>query len=288
MNNFSRFIAVLAFSVTGVVALAQAPVDGFMKGKRQGVLALSAGFEGANDYFTSPTTTTAIGRSAFSASVFTAYGLSNKINIQANIPFVSNDNKSGPQDGSIYIKAQPIGLKLGEKSQFSAIAAGGFSGPLSPYETESASSIGQQAVSFDGRVILQFYTNYKFFIQAQSGYTFRLDPVPHSYPIFAKAGLTWPKTYMDVWYEVQEAIGGKDYRGVGDKRATSFRQLGVSYHRAGATFFYAYGAKTGISLGAYTVLQGRNAFKATGGSIGWIYQFEARKTENLSSQAALY
>jgi len=278
MGDYNRFpVALLLALLLTTFAFGQAPVDGFMKGKRQGVFAASAGFEGANDYFTSPPTTTAIGRSAISASLFAIYGLTNKVNVQANIPFVSNDNKSGPQDGSIYLKVQPFGLKLGEKSQFSAIAAGGFSGPLSPYETESASSIGQQAVSFDGRVVLQFYTNYKFFIQAQSGYTFRLNPVPHSYPIFAKAGLTWTKTYMDVWYEIQEAIGGKDYQGVGDKRPSSFRQLGVSYHRAGASFFYAYGEKTGISLGAYTVLQGRNAFKATGGSIGWIYQFERKK-----------
>ncbi|UTW61131.1 hypothetical protein KFE98_14040 [bacterium SCSIO 12741] len=255
-------------------AWAQPPIDGFSKGKGNLDLVGGLTFESFSKYFAHDGPVS-INRATTAFSIFAAAGITDRLDAQINIPVIyTKPDQSGLQDLSIFLKYAWI-KRSSDNHHFTLGTALGFSTPMMDYPTQSLFAIGQQATSFDGRIYGQYRWPSGWFVMAQTGYTYRLDPVPSSTPAALKIGLAKAKYYWDVWYDFQHAYGGNDYR---DGNNASFRTFGVSYHKVGGTFYKPFSSgKSGVALGAFFVISGRNIGQSIGVSGAYIYKIKYRK-----------
>lgn len=268
-----RITILLLFISTAL--LSQGPVDGYMKNQRDFAIGLSISRENAKKLYAGINLITA-GRTTSAYSLFGIYGISNRINVQANIPYLNLGKGSTKdfQDFSLYFKFLLLS-KENSKGKLNLMAATGLAQPLGEYVTTGGSAIGQMAITGDGRIIAQQNFKNKYFISAQAGYFLKTDPTPNAISSSLKIGYAG-SFYADVWYEFLHAFGGTDYRGIGGQAPTSasggFRGLGFSFNKIGGTIYYPVSKHFGVFGGASYVLSGRNAFKNTGFNLGFVFQ----------------
>lgn len=246
-------------------ARCQGLVDGFFKGKGNVDVALSATYQGSSKYFAG-TNLINYSRSILSLSAFAEYGITEKWDVIGNVPVVNFSF----QDAGVFTKYQLLKTTL-FKHSFSIIPAVGVSFPLSNYETESGQAIGQKATIISSRVVLQQELPKGMFLQVQSGYNYAIDPVTSSFPISMKWGISFGKSYADLWFDHQTGFGDKDYQG--STPFLSFRELVVSYNRIGGVFYHQLQKKTGVFLNYSYVLNGRNIGKSFGVGAGGVFKF---------------
>ncbi|MEN8927665.1 MAG: hypothetical protein ABF242_08600 [Flavobacteriales bacterium] len=256
-------------------SFSQGPVDGYMKNKKDYAIGLSASREKAGALFTG-TETIAAGRTTYAFSLFAIYGISDRLNVQANIPYlnVNKGTETDFQDASLYVKY--LVLKKDNKyGNFNLMAAAGYAHPLTDYQLSGGSAIGQQAKTGDFRIIAQQNLKNKYFVSLQGGYFLKSNPTPNAFSSSIKVGYAG-KIYADVWFETMHAFGGTDYQGVGDLEPTAarggFQGLGFSFNKIGGTVFYPISKHFGAFGGLSFVLSGRNAFRNTGINLGFVIQ----------------
>lgn len=265
----ANLILIVISLTIGSQVYSQGLIDGFFKGKGNGVIALSASYQTASNYWAG-TREIKLARNQPNAGIFVNYGIFEGLDVVANVPFVN----LAPQDASLFLKWRIIYLEAEKGGRFTLGLAGGMSTPMMDYNTESSTAIGQQATSFEPRVVAQYHFANRFFIQAQAGYTYSLDPVPSGVPASAKIGYTADEWYAELWFDYRDSETGADYTGVGERRANSFRELEVDYQRIGGSFYKPMNDKYGVSLGLDYTLGGRNTFRQTGINLGFIRNFK--------------
>lgn len=268
MNSMRICFPLAIFTLLSLGCFGQSPVDGFFKGKGQYNAVVGGGFS-LNGKFFAGTDKVTLTRNVIYTNLFLAAGITNRLDVYANIPYVAVNGEGDLQDGSIYIK-----YKLYEKSlstgSFSISLAAGYSTNLTDYQTEGADAIGQQAQIFDIRPVLHYVRSSGWFYTLQGGYLSKGDPVPNAMAIGAKAGKSGDKYYFDMWYNFQNAFGGLDYRGT--PTPSTFRELGVSYHRVGATYYRTLLPWLGAFVGTSYVITGRNVGQGPGMSAGLVFK----------------
>ncbi|HEX2607994.1 MAG TPA: hypothetical protein VHK91_11465 [Flavisolibacter sp.] len=112
-------------------------------------------------------------------SVMGNYGISKKLNILFNVPYVQTKASAGTmaglkgfQDLSLFLKWKPLKMDLG-KGKFSLAAVAGYSTPLTNYAADYLPlSIGLQSQNLTGRVIAD-YQYKKFFVTGAAAYVYR-------------------------------------------------------------------------------------------------------------------
>lgn len=285
-----KVLPIVLFVLLSTFSFGQGRVDGFFKGKGNLDIALGSNFE-ANPNYYAGTNLISLQRNILSASAFFAYGITNKLDVNLSIPYVNvNGVEAGIQDPAIFLKyklfsgnlyhiADPVEqdrIRTNKGAKFHLLLAGGFSSNLTNYQTGGGSAIGQQAKTIDIRPVIHI-TDLPFgvFITIQAGYNYKFDPVPHAIPFATKIGFAKANWYADLWYDGQHGIGGFDYQG--SPSPPSFRELGVSYHKIGGTFYKPFNQKLGWYAGASYMLAGRNISKGVGASIGLVYKPELKK-----------
>ena len=262
-----KFLCVLLLSVP-VLLHGQGMVDGFTRGKGNTDLALTLSAELSKKYYAG-TDKVSLGRNKTIGSIFAARGITDWMDISANIPYIKLNDETDFQDGALYIKVKPWSRKISENT-WSFLASAGLRAPLSNYQTEGGSAIGQQDTTIDVRGLAQLHLSSGVFIAIQSGYTFKSSPVPSTFPAAIKVGKTADGYYVDGWVDFQYTDKGKDYRGEGDKKSNSFRELGVSYLKIGGVYYKTINETFGWTLGGDYVLLGRNTDKSLRVSVGLV------------------
>lgn len=114
-----------------------------------------------------------------SVMYMTNYGISDKLNIMAGLPYVwTNASKGtlhgmkGFQDVSVYLKWKPITVKSGA-GKFSLFAVGGVSTPVSNYVRDFLPlSIGLGSTTVSGRLLIDYHRK-AFFTSISAGYVRR-------------------------------------------------------------------------------------------------------------------
>ena len=267
-TNRTAYTPLIAFLLLAMghssICYAQAPVDGFFKGKGNIVAGLGAGVDLSDTYFAG-TDEIALTRNGVTASLFGIAGLHDNLDISASIPLVLINGNGGLQDGSVYLKYRALDFQM-TSSKLEVSLAAGISTPLADYETETSSAIGQQATVIDFRPILHFQSNSGWFATGQFGYQIKSDPTPSSTSMAFKFGRAQSEHYYDVWYTNQFADGGLDY--LSDNALNSFKELGTDFHKVGVTYYRPVSEKLGVYLGGNSVLSGRNISKGFGVSLG--------------------
>jgi hypothetical protein len=249
-------------------ANSQGLLDGYMKGKKNLDLAFSAFYQTSNKFYAG-TERINLSRDIFSLGAFAAYGLTDKWDVVANLPFIN----AQLQDIGIGTKYQLIKTKIKGK-EFTVLPALQFSTPLSNYNTETTQAVGQRATVISPRLIVQQNLPKNLFIQAQAGYNYALEPVASSFAASAKIGGGFGKWYIDAWYDFQQGFGDIDY--LGNVPYTSFRQFVVNHHRVGGVFYYQWKPKTGVLFNYSYTISGRNTAQALGLGLGAVLKLKTK------------
>lgn len=164
----------------------QGMVDGFLRGKGNTDLALTFSAELSNKYYAG-TDLISLGRDKLVGSVYAARGITNWMDLAVNIPYIKLNDEADFQDGAAYLKLKAFSKTLSDKT-FTFIVASGLRMPLTDYQTEGGSAIGQKDTTVDVRGLAQLHFGSGVFIAVQSGYTFKSDPVPSTFPAAIKVG----------------------------------------------------------------------------------------------------
>lgn len=246
------------FTTISILALstANAQVDGFNKGKGNMDLVGSLSYEKGLSYFLADSSAN-IKRNRIAFSLFLNRGLTDDLDVQLSIPFISSTGTSGLQDAQLFLKWLPVKATVGN-GKISFGAALGGSVPMMDYETETGSAIGQQASSIMPMGVLQYTAGSGWFSSIVGGQQIVSAPTPDALIGTFRIGHAGDKHYVEAYLQAQEAYGGKDYLGQGDLAPSSFKELGVSFLRAGGKYYRPIGGRSGIVLGASYVLSGRN------------------------------
>jgi hypothetical protein len=174
--------AATALALTGGQAIAQAPDDAIMLGKKQ----LCAGFTYMHsqwDHYWEGTLkrdNLNIGTLSTQSVMFMGvYGISNKLNVLASVPYVWTKASAGTlhgmkgfQDLMLDLKWEAISAKLG-KGKLNLFAVGGFSTPMSDYEPDfQPMSIGVASTNLSGRITADYQQGI-FFATLSGAYVWR-------------------------------------------------------------------------------------------------------------------
>ncbi len=266
-----KIFAALSLIITGTSSYSQGLLDGYMKGKGNTDVALSASFESGSNFFIEEGTTS-LSRSISSVNLFATYGVTNWLDVVASLPYISNDGKeSGLQDASLFLRLKVAELNFSSvKARF--MLGAGYQLPVTDYETESAFAIGQQGESKEIRGIIQLEKG-SYFVMLKGGYSFRNNPNTDALPLVAKVGIAKKKYYADLFVDYLGADGGTNYLPGVPTRLQSFQELGVSFFRVGGNYYRPITTMLGGVVGAAYTLDGRNIGQTLRISVGGVVKF---------------
>ncbi len=276
INSIYRFmkkiVAILFLFLSICEGFTQGKIDGFYRGSGNASTSLGLGYEDTPNYFVG-TEKSDIGRTLFFGSAFVAYGITPDFDINTSLPFFVSNDKLRVQDITLFLKYRFYTFEF-ENSRLEISSGLGFSSPLSDYETGGLNDIGQRATILETRGMFHYHCNTGWFLTLQSGYSFKFEEVPNSFPLTFKAGRAMSKWYYDVWYDYQNSSGGIDYRGTPPPQ--NFKEIGVDYHKAGGTIYRPLGQDFGIYASFSYTISGRNVFQGAGYGIGLVYNFSMK------------
>lgn len=260
--------------------LAYAQLDGWTKGKGNMDLALSVSFDQGLGYYAGEENID-LKRGRMAISLFAVRGITNNFDVALSIPYADNSGGAGSlQDASLWLKYLPLNTTLGSKWRISGAIALGGSVPMTNYETETLGAIGQQNTAIIPMGLVQFqHNNSGVFFNFSSGYQFKSSPTPDLVPFNIKVGLAKAKYYWEMYLDMGDSQGGKDYRGQGDLQPTTFKEIGTNWITLGAKFYKPVKERMGYAIGVNKVIAGRNYDDSIGASVAYIYKFLAKKRE---------
>lgn len=261
------WLVVVLFCVS---TYAQGKVDGFYKSKNQGAIVIGGGFEDSKKYVAGNTTLD-LERSTYYISMFTAYGISDNLDVNISLPYISSNKENNLQDISVFLKYKLLKYTL-EHGIIEVSAVAGLSTPISNYSLGGLNDIGQQATILDTRGMFHFKANTSWFVTLQSGFSYKLAEVPNSIPATLKVGKGTSRWYYDLYYDYQHTFGGIDYRGT--PAPQNFRELGVDFHKVGGTLYRPFSTKWGAFATIAYIFDGRNVFLGGAYGLGLAYNFD--------------
>jgi hypothetical protein len=179
-----HLVTALAFSQVAIVAKAQTVDDAIMMNKKQWCNGLTYMHSSWNEYWegTTKRDNKNLGTvTTQSVMYMTSYGITDKLNLLVNVPYVWTDASAGTlhgmkgfQDIDVDLKYEFYKSKIGN-GRLSLIGLAGFSTPLSNYENDFLPmSIGLGSTNLSGRLTAD-YQNGLFFATISSAYVFRSD-----------------------------------------------------------------------------------------------------------------
>lgn len=283
------FIITLLFTTfiisTRHQVMAQHLVDGFSQGKGKLAVALSYTRENFDNFYLGEKKTPISIRGldniiTQSVNLYTAYGLTDKIDIVLNIPYISSMSRrlsenqevreQNLQNGALVLEWKTFQTE-GSTGALSLTTAVGLSTPLSKYPTNLIYSIGNQSSHLNPSLLLQYKFSSGLFLNGQGGYSFRTNKVPDAALLVAKIGFAATRFYIDGWINNQTSTSGIDIGGPGFTPAR-FPETRVNTTNIGTSVYVPVVRSAGISLGGGKRLTGRNAGLPTWYSAGLVLQ----------------
>src|SRR4030095_16056015 len=175
----------LVLSLAVSLAKGQTADDGVMMGKKQWCNGLTYMHSSWNDYWegTTKRDNKNLGTVTTQSVMFMSnYGITDKLNVLATVPYVWTDasagtlhGMSGFQDIALDVKYEFYSFKVGKKGSLNLIGLLGVSTPLQKYENDFLPmSIGLGSTNLSGRVTVDYQRGI-FFATLSSAYVFRSD-----------------------------------------------------------------------------------------------------------------
>jgi hypothetical protein len=296
----ATFMGCLTYSI-GVFG--QTEQDALMMSKNRLCVAADFGYNSWSDYWegTFKRDNENIGRlSTKSYMLMLNYGLTDKINLIAGLPYVSTDANKGTlaglqgfQDISFAVKWKPIKQAFG-KQNFSLFAVGGYSAPSNDYNIDfMPMSVGLGSTVLSGRLIADVQRG-KAFATLSAAYMLRSNveidrtayyttrqinsnevKMPDAGNFQANAGYRSRVLIAYAFLDNMTTFGGFDIR----KNDMPFVSNEMNSTRVGAMakFYLPKHTAFGIHANVWSVLAGRNVGEATGFMAGLDYAFNLNR-----------
>lgn len=303
MKKIKFFVILACFSLTSLVQ-SQTDVDGIMMGQRNICGGLVYGYSAWNQYWEGQTlrTNENIGTvSSNSVWAMVNYGISDRLNIIAMVPYITNNasagtliGQSGLQDASLIVKWDCYDVKF-KNTFYSLIAFGGFSTPTTNYVADYLPlSIGLQSSNLMGKIMIDIQKDHWFATlsanaTSRSNVTIDRDAYYTTEMIYSNIvqmptvlgyNLRWgyrkdADLIVESVFDYMNTIGGYDIR----KNDMPFLSNNMDICRIGVNLKLPIPLVNGLSFTAnnmYTI-SGRNMGKATSFIAGILYQTEFTK-----------
>jgi hypothetical protein len=306
MRLFKLFTCAAAmFSGMGlfVPAVAQTEQDALMMPKNTLCVAADFGYNSWSDYWegTFKRNNDNIGRlSTKSYMLMLNYGLSDKLNLIAGLPYVATDANKGTlaglkgfQDVSFFVKWKPVKKAFG-KQNISLFAVGGYSAPSNDYNIDfMPMSVGMGSNVISGRLIADVQRS-KVFATLSAAYMLRSNveidraayyttrqvnsnevKMPNAGNFQASAGYRSRVLIASAFLDNMTTFGGFDIR----KNDMPFVSNEMNGTKVGALakFYLPKHTAFGIHANVWHVLSGRNIGQATGFMAGLDYAFNLKR-----------
>jgi hypothetical protein len=307
--NFNKMKKIKFFVIFALISFAstvrsQTDVDGIMMGKRNICGGLVYGYSSWSKYWEGQTlrTNENIGTvSSNSVWAMVNYGISDRLNVIAMVPYISNNasagtliGHSGLQDASLIVKWDCYGSKF-KKFFYNFIAFGGFSTPTTNYVADYLPlSIGLQSSNLMGKLMVDIQKDHWFATlsanaTSRSNVTIDRDAYYTTELIYSNQvqmptvlgyNLRWgyrkdADLIVESVFDCMNTIGGYDIR----KNDMPFLSNNMDIYRIGINLKLPIPLVNGLSFTAnnmYTI-SGRNMGKATSFMAGILYQTEFAK-----------
>lgn len=290
-----QLLFILAVTTLGCVntAFSQSPISGFMQGKGKGNVSISYSYEKYDKVFFIPEEVDGVPvfneTKIYSTSIYATYGITDQVDVVVVLPYVTakgnatqevltnlnlENERKGFQDVSIFVKYSPFNFDFGSSS-LRLIGALGLKTPLSNYKVEegfqSIIAIGNRSTTVSTTGMAMFRMDSGVFASAQLAGNYASNDVPNSYATELKVGYAAKLFYGDVYIANQKSTGGVDIFGEGF--AGYFPITKVNYTKIGMDLYTPIYQDFGVSVGASTLVAGRNIGKSTGFYGGLVYKF---------------
>ncbi len=237
-----------------------------------------------------------------SVMLMTNYGITDKLNIMAGVPYVWTHASEGTlhgmkgfQDISLFVKWEPVTIPLGN-GKLSVFTIGGFSTPTNDYEPNFLPlSIGLGSTNLTGR-LMAYYKSGIFFIRASGSYVWRSNikidqtsyytteihytnevEMPDLFTFNGSVGIYKRYIIAEAMVDNMTTLGGFDMR----KNDMPFPSNKMNSTSLGAHVKYTFPFDVHLSIvaGGDYVLAGRNVGQATNLNIGAFYALYVSKKE---------
>ncbi|SMB81316.1 hypothetical protein SAMN00120144_3364 [Hymenobacter roseosalivarius DSM 11622] len=265
------FCLLLVLTLPGRV-FAQQLVSGFRQGQGHSSVFLSYTRERYDEFYLGKTKTdiAMAGQEPVvteSANLYAAYGLTDKLDLIANLPYISSKSRQLSDNQKILerdLQNATVALAYralqteGEAGVFSATGALALSTPLSRYRTNIINAIGNRATQLDPSLLLQYKFVNGLFVNGQGGYSLRTNDVPDAVLLGAKVGYAAPRFFLESWVSNQTSTSGIDIGGPGFT-PDRFPETKVNTTSLGASLYVPVVNHLGVTVGGGTRLAGRNA-----------------------------
>ena len=291
MKIFTKTAILSTGLILGLTAgsFAQTPLSGFMQGKKGGGVSFSLTHENYKKVFLFPDEIdeTPIFKSVSTNSfnVYGTYGLSDKLDVVFNVPFVQtvgngnsdvlrdlgySNEKGGAQDLSAFLK-----YEFAKKGDLSLQGSFGVTTPMSDYKVDeglqSIIAIGNRATTFNAIGLAHYKASNGLFATGQLGYSLRSTDVPDAVLSQVKVGYASNRFYIDGYVGNQTSTGGVDILRSGF--TGFFPATKVNYTRVGGSIYAPVDPNIGIGIGGGAVVAGRNVGKSYYATVGVTYNF---------------
>ena len=278
---------------SAAASFAQTPLDGFMQGKNGGNITFSVNHEHYKSVYLYPNEINetpvfgAVTRN--SLNVFGNYGITNKLDVVFNVPFIQSTGEGDPtvlqrlgytneftgaQDLTAFLK-----YELLKKGKVSVQGGLGVTTPISKYRVDqglqSIIAIGNRATTYNAILIGHYKDERGFFITGQAGYSLRTTEVPDAVLSELKIGFAANRFYIAAQIGNQTSTGGVDILRSGF--TGSFPATKVNYTKVGGTIYTPIDGNLGLSFSGGGLVDGRNVGKNYYGSAGLTYNFKYRQ-----------
>jgi hypothetical protein len=236
---------------------------------------------------------------------FGNYGITDKINVIAMLPYVKTEASRGTLRGMEGVQDLSIGIKYNffsktfEKSAFRAFGALNFSTPLTDYTPDFFPlGLGTQTTNLTYRLTTYFRLEQGWFVNASAGYTWRSNAtldrpayfdgedfyngtevkMPNLFDVFVSAGYIKGPFQAELNYVQQNTLGGADIR----RQDMPFVSNRMNFQKAGVLVMYYLNKPKNMAVrgsAMYTVA-GRNVGQSTTFLAGLLYTFHFAKPNN--------
>jgi hypothetical protein len=270
-------LAVIGGLVGTIAGTAEASdINGFVEPAGSGVMALSFTTEGYDEFWagTNKVSDPGLGRvSTNSTTLFTQYGLTDRVTLVANLPYVNTRGdgiagfaERGLQDLAALVKVRLV--SAGRSVRSSVVLAGGIRTIASNYEGNKPVSIGDGTADGLIRAVYMLRAG-RFYWSQQVGLDLRGGEAPDGFPIYTELGVGIGPGALSAMYKGYLADGGTD---IGDPGFT-FPSNKDEYHRVGVKGYLRLSGGWGATAMVFTTLSGRNSADATGFSAGIVVRY---------------
>ncbi len=275
LRRLSRLGCVLALALPA--AAGALDINGFMPARGTGAMAMSATWEGYDEFWVGTTKVSDPGVGeveAQSLTLWMTWGLGDRLALVVNLPFVDVDSDglggfgdSGVQDLTVLGKFQLAAIESGG-GLHRLVGAAGVRTPASDYEGNLPVDLGDDTTDTLLRLVYQ-YERGAFYFSQQVGYDLRGGDAPDGFPLATEIGYTAGRVTYTGILSAYSADGGTD---IGDPGFT-FPSNQDEYVRVGAKVYGRFNERLGGTLGAFTTLDGRNSGDLTGAIVGLVWSF---------------